>query len=62
MHLYCSASEKRRTLLRSVLLFSEAGTSPDSNEVLGKNAEHFDEAFENGVFESRVWVGKHCMD
>ena len=30
--------------------------SPDSNEVLGKNAEHFDVAFENGVFESRVWV------
>lgn len=56
MHLYCSASEKRRTLLRSVLLFSEAGTSPDSNEVLGKNAEHFDEA------GGRVWEIKLAGD
>ena len=26
------------------------------HEVVGKNAEHFDVAFENGVFESRVRV------
>ena len=55
MHHYCSILPEKQAPER-VLVFLTAHHKTDLNEVIGKNAEHFDVVFQNCVLKNRVWV------